>query len=80
MFSGDFGNSTENSTEQGLASLQRSFSGAYVPLEVFDVNTPNGTSADGGTGSLTPAQLCAYLKEQNPGAVHLVIFNTFCLQ
>lgn len=75
VFSGDFGNSTDNSTE-GLASLQRSFAGEYVPLEVFDVNAGNGTDEEGGTGSLTPTQLCEYLKEQNPGTAGLPLHDT----
>ena len=65
VFSGDFGNSTHgNSTSNStVASLQPSFTGQYTNLEVVDVNATTST----GSTSLTPAQLCAYLKSQNPG-------------
>lgn len=63
VFSGDFTNKTSDSGADNLASVKRSFAGEYVPLEVYDVDTSTGN----GTSDLSPAQLCAYLKEQNPG-------------
>ena len=59
VFSGDFNTNSSAS----VASLQPSFTGQYTNLEVVDVNATNST----GSASLTPAQLCAYLKAQNPG-------------
>ena len=62
VFSGDF---TNSSTPKGtVASLQPSFTGQYTNLEVLNVNATNTSS---GNETLTPAQLCAYLKAQNPG-------------
>ena len=63
VFSGDF---NSNATSNGsVASLQPSFTGQYTNLEVLNVNATNSSS---GNETLTPAQLCAYLKAQNPGA------------
>ena len=59
VFSGDFNNGT------AVAAVQPSFTGQYTNLEVLNVNATNTTT---GNETLTPAQLCAYLKAQNPGA------------
>ena len=56
-FSGDFGNGTSDSST--LASLNRTFAGQDVPLEIFSVGANSQFK--------TLADLCAYLKEQNQG-------------
>ena len=61
VFSGDF----NHGNSSAVASVQPSFTGQYTNLEVLNVNATNSSS---GNETLTPAQLCAYLKAQNPGA------------
>ena len=55
VFSGDFDHG--KSRADPLSSLQRTFAGSIVPLEVFAVNN----------STLSPHQLCEYLQKFNPG-------------
>ena len=55
VFSGDFDHG--KSRADPLSSLQRTFAGSLVPLEVFSVNN----------STLSPHQLCEYLQRFNPG-------------
>ncbi|CAL5226790.1 g9651 [Coccomyxa viridis] len=54
VFSGDFDHG--KSRADPLSSLQRTFAGSIVPLEVFAVNN----------STLSPHQLCEYLQKFNP--------------
>ena len=58
VFSGDFDHG--KSRADPLSSLQRTFAGSIVPLEVFAVNN----------STLSPHQLCEYLQRFNPGEAH----------
>ncbi|KAK9814154.1 hypothetical protein WJX72_001320 [[Myrmecia] bisecta] len=55
LFSGDFANGTANSN---ITSLNRTFAGQSVPIEVFAVHAQGDFQ--------NAADLCAYLKQQNP--------------
>ena len=56
VFSGDF-NHGANQSDNAVATLNRTFSGSAVGLEVFSVASE----------LLSPAQLCASLKDTNEG-------------
>ena len=56
VFAGDF-NHADNQSSTALASLNRTFSGVHVGLEVFNVASE----------LLSPAELCATLKDINAG-------------
>jgi len=61
VFSGDFtgpGQALAAGAKAAVASLHQAFKGTLVPLEVYNVNHT----------TLSPAQLCKYLRELNPGA------------
>ena len=68
VFSGDFNHGT-NQSENAVATLNRTFSGTAVGLEVFSVVSEQ----------LSPAELCASLKDSNEGksshAKSLLAFN-----
>lgn len=64
VFSGDFNHGT-NQSDNAIATLNRTFSGSAVGLEVFSVASEQ----------LTPAQLCASLKDNNEGDSPLPIAN-----
>lgn len=56
VFSGDFNHGT-NQSDNAVATLNRTFTGKSVGLEVFSVVSDQ----------LSPAQLCASLKNSNEG-------------
>lgn len=64
-FSGDFSNGTSDAST--LASLNRTFAGQDVPLEIFNVGANSQFK--------TLADLCAYLKEQNQGTPMLCLLD-----
>ena len=62
VFSGDF-NHASNASDSAKATLNRTFTGNDVGVEVFSVDSQQ----------LTPAELCASLKESNEGPPCLTI-------